>query len=194
MGRDKALLRVKNSGETLLERAARRLSGVVGDVVIVGDPNTYGNLGYPAIADRVPGQGPLGGLDAALTHLKNLSSKGGESGAWAIVTACDMPDLTREVLRTLVDTVRRRPDAGAVVPETDRGLEPLCAAYHVKLLPAVRDALGQGGKKLKMKSLLEGVGGRLEVVRVPMPAEPFANINTPEAWKQFTGKRNGEAA
>ncbi len=197
MGRNKALLTLngeaRGSGETLLDRTARLLSGVADDVVIVGDPATYGDLGYPVIADRVTGKGPLGGLDAALGHLES-SAKGGEAGAWALVTACDMPGLTEEILRTLTGTVRRHPRAVAVVPETGQGLEPLCAVYHTRLLPAVRDALSEGGKKLKMKDFLEDAGHRFELVRVPLPTEPFANINTPEAWEQFTSKRNGEAA
>jgi molybdopterin-guanine dinucleotide biosynthesis protein A len=164
MGRDKALL--PHGGRTLAEHVAGEVLAAVGTVTLVGDRDRYGALGFPVIADRLPGNGPLGGVAAAV-----------ESAAeWALVVACDMPNLTREFLEELVkETAECRPGTECIVPRSGAGLEPLCAVYHHRALPLLDSFLNH--KFLKMQDVVEALQCRI----VDRPdIEPFRNLNTPE--------------
>ena len=91
MGRDKAVIVV--AGETLLARAARTLSGVFDEVLVVGREAPPPGLPphVRALADERPGLGPLGGIATA------LAAAGHE---WVFVCACDMPLLDARAKRS----------------------------------------------------------------------------------------------
>jgi molybdopterin-guanine dinucleotide biosynthesis protein A len=50
MGRDKALLQFQ--GATLISHVARAVEEAAGSVVLVGNPERYGFLGYPVVRAR----------------------------------------------------------------------------------------------------------------------------------------------
>ncbi|HTQ97807.1 MAG TPA: NTP transferase domain-containing protein, partial [Candidatus Acidoferrum sp.] len=68
-GSDKAL--AEFNGKTLLTRTGELLAGVCDDVHVVAPSLKYQGVAWPVIADRWPGEGPLGGILTAL----NYSSK-----------------------------------------------------------------------------------------------------------------------
>jgi molybdopterin-guanine dinucleotide biosynthesis protein A len=169
MGEDKALLPWK--GSTLIESVAREVFNAAGSVTLIGSPERYGNLGFPVIPDKIPGCGPLGGLHAALSAT---------TAAWNVLVACDMPGVTSGLLEELLEAAEAS-GTDALVPQTPGGLEPLCAVYHVRLLPAVESAIHS--KLLKMHDFVSTISVRLWPA--PDPAV-FRNINTPE---QLMGAR-----
>src|SRR5580698_5272190 len=64
-GRDKAL--VEFDGEPLIARLCRTLQAATIDPVrIIGNAAKYSHIGVECIADRWPGEGPLGGIITAL--------------------------------------------------------------------------------------------------------------------------------
>ena len=159
MGRDKALLAFR--GSTLLENVAARAAEVAGPITIVGPPERYSHLGYPVIADRHPGAGPLAGIEAAL-----LSSPSDR----ALILACDMPDVPLDLLRSLLEE-----SGDCVIPRTGDGrLNPLCAVWSRTMLPAVQKALSEG--RLKVLDCLKGA----DVKEIPWPV--LENANTPDEW------------
>jgi molybdopterin-guanine dinucleotide biosynthesis protein A len=164
MGCDKALLPF--GGQTLAAHVAAEVFAAAGSVTLVGDPDRYAVLGLPVIRDRVPGNGPLGGIAAAV-HA---------SPEWALVVACDMPAVTREYLAFLladIDASGREVDC--IVPESGAGLEPLCALYHHRALPLLDSFLDH--KFLRMQDVVRSLQCR--VVPAADPAL-FRNLNTPE--------------
>ena len=164
MGRDKALLAFR--GSTLLEQVAARAGEVAGPITIVGPPERYSHLGYPVIADRRPGDGPLAGIEAAL--LFSPSER-------ALILACDMPDVPSELLRSLIDK-----SGDCVIPRTNDGrLNPLCAVWSKALLPAVQEALSNG--RLKVVDCLKGA----DVQEVAWTT--LENTNTPDEWAKVAG-------
>jgi molybdopterin-guanine dinucleotide biosynthesis protein A len=113
----------------------------------------------------MPDRGPLGGLWTALDHAKC---------DWVLIVAVDMPDLTPELLRGLAEAAVAS-TADAVVAETGRGLHPLCAAYHRRLLPAAEAGVRQN--LLKMHDFLSTI----RVQRWPVSdTGQLRNLNTPQ--------------
>jgi len=166
MGRDKALLPFR--GAPLAQAVAARVAEAAGSTTLVGDPARYGGLGFPAIPDMYPGEGPLGGILTALHHTE---------ADWNLVTACDMPAIDSALLRRLLETAENT-DPDVLIPARPTGLvEPLCAVYHRRTLAALEARFSGGVRK---------IGAALEAVRtVRFPVVEvscFQNINTPEEW------------
>jgi molybdopterin-guanine dinucleotide biosynthesis protein A len=144
-GRDKSALVV--GGRTILERQLAELAALSDDIMIVGGREpSGGDAGRTRVAlaravpDRTPGCGPLSGLDAALAAARH---------AVVVLVACDMPFVTAALCRRLTDLTAT---ADAVVPRTERGYHPLCAAYTARCRPAVERRLA--ARQLKLVDLL----------------------------------------
>lgn len=164
MGRDKALLPFK--GRTLVECVAAEVHAVTGNVTLVGDVSRHSYLSYPVIEDIFPGRGPLSGIHAALTASR---------AEWNLIVACDMPDVTSDFLRKVLDRAESG-GADAVLPAGPSGLpEPLCAAYRRRSLEVIADALERGIRKVT-----DGLARlSVDIWRVPDPRY-FHNLNSPE--------------
>jgi molybdopterin-guanine dinucleotide biosynthesis protein A len=171
MGQDKALLAFR--GQPLGAHLAGLLARVADSAHIVGDPVTYGHLGYPVLGDLIPGCGPAGGLYTALCHTQTQ---------WIVIVACDMPHITEPLLRALAQHAARDGEANCIVPLGPDGQpEPLCALYHQRCRPVLEQAISE--KRLRMRDLVT----ELKAVLVS-PAEAnacFANVNTPADWRQL---------
>jgi molybdopterin-guanine dinucleotide biosynthesis protein A len=166
MGRDKAFLPYR--GGLLVALAAQAVRLAAGSAVLVGDPKVYGRLGFPAIPDRYPGEGPLGGILTALGHT---------TAEWNVVAACDMPNITAEFLTALLQAAERS-GADALVPAGPSGRpEPLCAAYHLRARPGLAAAFASGQRAVR--AALQTL--RVTLFPVPEPSI-FQNVNTPEEW------------
>ena len=66
---------------------------------------------------------------------------------------CDMPFLTKEWLTFLLNEIAHSEAESpqqirAIIPETTRGLEPLCAIYRSTCAPILTAALEQGVRKV----------------------------------------------
>lgn len=167
MGTDKALL--ARDGRTLLERVAAQVEQAAGNVTIVADPQRYGHFGWPVIADRIPGRGPLGGIVTALEASRR---------EWNLVVACDMPGLDHEFLAGLIaQACELGPGIQCLAPAGPGGPEPLCAVYRLDALIVLRNALE--GNILKMRKVLDLLEVRYR--QVPGGAR-FSNINTMADW------------
>jgi molybdopterin-guanine dinucleotide biosynthesis protein A len=154
-GQPKALEAV--GGEPIAVRAIRALREAAGRVVLVANEfDTYRALGLEMRSDLRPGLG-------------------------ALVAACDMPFLSAQLLRELVN------DAGGdevVAPESEsrRGLEPLCAWYGSGCREAIEAALERGDRHVI--SFFDEIPVRTlpldDVARFGDPELMFLNVNTPE--------------
>ena len=169
MGANKALLPFH--GITLAQYVAGQVAEAAGAATLVGDPGCYGHLGFPVIGDNYPGQGPLAGIEAALSVSR---------AEWNLVVACDMPGVNAAFFRQLLDAAA---DAGAdcLIPQGPAGrLEPLCAVYRLSCLDAVRDALRRDVRKVT--AALTG----LRTAPWNLPDAPwFQNVNTPGEWAPY---------
>ncbi len=172
MGRDKALLPYR--GGLLGASVARAVKEAAGSVTLVGNLDLTSVLGMPAIPDLYPGEGPLAGILAALAHT---------TAAWNLVVACDMPELSAELLRTLIEEAERcEPDALVPVAPSGRP-EPLCAVYHRRCRPVIEGAFARGVRKVT-----EALADLRVLWREAPEAKPFQNVNTPEEWAAYASE------
>lgn len=164
-GRDKGALVI--GGRSIIERQLAELTQLTDDILVVGGPAPP-QAPVRVVPDRVPDCGPLGGLDAALAAARDDV---------LVLLACDMPYVTAGLLGHLLALTK---EADAVVPRTDRGYHPLCAAYTRACGAAVARCLAGG--RLKMVGFLGEVRVRV-VTGTELDAfgdrnRLLANVNT----------------
>jgi len=113
----------------------------------------------------------MGGIHTALME---------SSTPWNLIVACDMPALDPGILRLLVETAGRSPAANCIIASRPDGdLEPLCAIYHKRATPLIRQAIER--KLLKLKDLIP----ELKPTKLPVDVHSVLNVNTPADWAEF---------
>ena len=168
MGQDKAWIEL--DGEPLIRRVANVLAQVADEVIVVANDPKYATLGLRVVPDRFPGGGALGGIAtgvSAATHDRVL------------VAACDMPFLSVEVWRVLLD---HRYEADVVIPKIGGEFETLHALYTKACVASMERSLAAG--KLRVISFFDEVRVQAIEERELRIADPtlrsFTNVNTPE--------------
>jgi len=191
-GADKALVQLGH--KTLLQRTGELLASICDNVTIVAQEGTYADAPWPKLADRWPGEGPLGGILTALLHAKQFLSAAGsrsmehEPRSFALIVSCDMPFLTREFLAFL--RVRAlQSSAQVVVPVSVGGLEPLCACWSIHATACVQAAFDSGVRKVAeaMKRLPLEVLDEPAWKRFDGNGRLFWNMNTQEDYEEAQG-------
>ncbi|WP_407539131.1 molybdenum cofactor guanylyltransferase [Deinococcus radiomollis] len=183
-GRDKALYAVQ--GVPLLHRVAASLEESA-PKLLIAPAGRYALPGWTTRPDLRPGEGPLAGLETALSVLA-----GAPAPQWLAFAAVDLPNLTVRYWRLLAGQIvgdSARPVVRAVLGLDDRQrAQPLAGLYHVSLLPQVTALLDAGERR--MQALLEhltpgeaqGTAGSLLVsskrVEAVCPGA-YLNLNTP---------------
>src|SRR6185503_18143409 len=127
MGRNKALLDFR--GKPLIQHQIDLLSTLFDEVIVgANDPAPYATFKVRVVPDLLSERCALTGIHALLRAT---------TGERIFVVACDMPYLHPKLIGTLLAVP---PDVDVVVPESDRGLEPLHAVYWKSCLPAIEDS------------------------------------------------------
>jgi molybdenum cofactor guanylyltransferase len=172
MGRDKA--RLPFHGGPLAQFVAGQVASAAGSAVLVGDPRSYQDFGYPVIPDRYPGEGPLGGILTSLHH---------SQADWNLLVACDMPAISAKFLTRILEAAEAS-EAEALLPVGPSGHpEPLCAVYHRNSLAALERAFA-GGERQVTAAL-----AAVRTIRLAIPElAPFQNVNTPEDWAGYAAE------
>jgi molybdenum cofactor guanylyltransferase len=188
MGRDKATLEI--GGVTMLNRAIGLLKDVGISATVVGLPVEFERraLQVPVIGDGWAGMGPLSGIATALRQTP---------ATWNLVVACDMPYLTAEWLRFLLQRTKATSASGAdaIVPRRERGPEPLCAVYHRRAEAAIREALQQGKRKVTevVARLKTEYVEREEWKAFDSDGLLFKNMNQPADYEEAKAILSGRA-
>ena len=188
-GTDKALVQLE--GKTMLQRTGELLASVCHDVTIVAAAGKYADAPWPVIADRWPGQGPLGGILTALHRLSETDSRDKtpelerDPCSFALILSCDMPFLTKEFLRFLTDRALSS-EAAIIVPEASGRLEPLCACWCSASVAAIQAAFDAGSRKVTeaMKHVSMEVLDESAWKRFDTDGRLFWNMNTPADYEE----------
>jgi molybdopterin-guanine dinucleotide biosynthesis protein A len=175
MGRDKAALPV--NGEPLWQHQLAILRATQpAELFISGKSDgPYADCGIEILADEFPDCGPLGGIATALRRCQSER---------LLVLAVDMPAMTTEYLRSLLDESQRT--AKGVVPfvaadvRRRANFEPLAAVYPRAALTIAKECLRAG--EFKLEAFIRRLeAGRLVSVRTVAEEDIFlfANWNVP---------------
>jgi molybdopterin-guanine dinucleotide biosynthesis protein A len=168
MGRDKALLPFQ--GGSLAGHVAAQVAQAAGCVTLIGSPEIYKPLGYPVVGDLRPGQGPLSGVETALSL---------NQAEWNLIVACDLPLLSATLFDSLLQAAAES-EADCVIPVSADGQpQPLAAVWNLRLLSRVRSALDE--KQRKVMKAVENC----RILWWPA-AGSFENMNTPQDWKALS--------
>lgn len=157
-------------GLPMVRRAVEAMAAVTDDVVVVSSAPVP-DVGVPVVADRSPGKGPLGGLEAALHE---AAARGREG---VLLLACDLPLMRPSLLEAVAGALGGSP--AAAPRRKGGGIEPLCAAYALEVLDAVVHRLSSSD--LSLHALFREVGGRVLGAELPAGGhDALLNVNTPE--------------
>jgi molybdenum cofactor guanylyltransferase len=173
-GRDKALVEI--DGKPMVSRmCALIFDSTTCEVRVVGSANKYGKYGVKCVEDRWPGEGPLGGIATALA----TTAEAGGGREWNLIVGCDMPFLTPEWLRFLAERASAS-SAEVVAPQSQYGLEPLCACWRTSAANKLRLAFEDGTRKVTeaMKRLKTEVLDESHWKRFDSAGRLFWNMNT----------------
>lgn len=173
MGRDKAFVSIL--GRPLIEEVLARVAGLGTETLIVTNrPEAYRYLGLPLVGDVFPEQGALGGIYTAIYAARS---------PYALVIACDMPFLNRDLLAYLIHL---RAGYDVVVPRLGGVPEPLHALYSKNCLEPIRRSLESGVRKIItfFPEVRVRYVDEAEIDRFDPAHLSFINVNTPAELAQ----------
>jgi molybdopterin-guanine dinucleotide biosynthesis protein A len=167
MGSAKAL--VEFEGKPLWRRQAELLQGLgPGELMISAGEDWKVPTGpWNVVRDRVPGLGPLGGMEAAL---------GATSLDLLLVLAVDMPAMSADFLGQLVHAA----GPSGVIPVEEGIFQGLAAVYPRSIGPLLKEALAGEDRSFQLLAR-RAVRDGLLVARPVAAAESrlFRNVNRP---------------
>ncbi|WP_136796949.1 molybdenum cofactor guanylyltransferase [Desulfosediminicola ganghwensis] len=168
MGQPKHLLKDKN-GTTWLERVVRLLEPHVDGVVLSGKGSVPQSLAFlPRIPDIPDVQGPLTGILSAMRWQPDVS--------WLLL-ACDMPHISEEAVRWVLDSPVLGGWAGLPTLTDGRTAEPLFARYEPQSKHYFEKLCAMGERRIGR------VADFAKTKLLPVPEElqfAWSNINTPQ--------------
>ncbi|MEZ4829416.1 MAG: molybdenum cofactor guanylyltransferase [Bacteroidia bacterium] len=126
---------------------------------------------YPVIVDHYPGTGPLGAILSAFET--------DENSAW-LVLACDMPMLSAQTIRQLIQ--QRKPHLPATVFSDETGyIQPLAAIWEPAIIPTIREVFfyhNQSPRSVLLQSDIHLI--------VPEEPSDLTSFNKPEELNQIS--------
>jgi molybdopterin-guanine dinucleotide biosynthesis protein A len=173
-GTDKTFERVGQA--TIFEHVYRTFRELFDQLLLVTNhPEKFMAWDIPMAADLYDLRSSLTGLHTGLFYTAT---------PYAFFAACDTPFLKKEMVQAVLDAIE--PNLDIVVPQTELGFEPLCAAYSRQCLKPVQALLEK--KQLQIQRLFK----TMRTLKIPQPSlrkiDPdlisFFNVNTPEDLEQ----------
>lgn len=171
MGFDKASAVVND--QTMIAHVAAVAAQTGLPCIAVGRaPKATWELSIPFVEDRHPGLGPLAGLHAALHACESD----------VVLLSCDLPALTREALRWLLDAASDGESGFAASGERP---EPLFAVYRQDIRDEVDRRIA--AEELGMQRLIKATGMRVQKV----PAEHASALQDVDTPHELESLRRG---
>ena len=129
MGCDKSDLMI--DGKTFLEMQIEKGEKLgISDIILSGYHGEK-KYKYPVVTDRIPGKGPLGGLEACLRRAENPH---------CLVLGVDVPLVPVQELSALISTVNRA-KSDAVILRHSGHEEPLMGIYRTDLADSMLEEI-----------------------------------------------------
>lgn len=176
MGKDKS--RLLFGGRTAVDRIAMELQTATSQVSLVGSVSAGANPDLKRVPDVHVRWGALGGIHAALNAC---------GADWALIVACDLPFVTRDLFSRLLAIARQDLPDSVVPIQSDGRPQPVCALYRREPCLSESDRLIDLGEHTP-RALLANVKTRwvqpAELADLPGADDFFFNMNTPADYEQ----------
>ena len=168
-GNNKAVIDVH--GKRILDSLYNVFSDLFDEILLVtNEPLQFLEWDLTIVTDIFSTRSSLTGIHAGLFYMKN---------PFAFFSACDTPFLKKELVESLIENIEKNIDI--IIPETNAGLEPLCAIYSKQCLNAAEQHLKE--KKFKIQRAFRGKRIKRIPENILRATDPdlvsFFNINTP---------------
>ena len=169
LGKNKAFLRIGD--QRIIDRMYSVFRNFFEEIILVtNDPLQYLEWDFKIVTDIFPTRSSLTGIHAGLYFSMT---------PYAFFAACDAPFLKGEIIEAIVN--QKDPRFDVVIPETSKGLEPLCAVYSKKCLRPIERQLARQDFKIRRffpKNRVKKISEQLLRQKDPVLLS-FFNINTP---------------
>ena len=172
MGREKGLVafREKSFVEWVLE-AVKPFSAPA--YLVTSHPG-FARFGYPIIADRIEGQGPVAAIHTALEESKTPLN---------LILSCDIPLVRHAILERLVNESFKNPHSITYLAKGTDEHYPLIGVYPKALGTAFGQAVEEG--KLKLIRLVQELPHiQVQVLDEELPQ--LTNVNSPDQLDNLT--------
>jgi molybdenum cofactor guanylyltransferase len=156
-GMNKALVRI--DGKRILDRIYEVFARLFDNIILVtNDPVQYMEWDFDIVTDIFPIRSSLTGIHAGLFY---------STTPHAFFLACDIPFIKKEMIEMILDRIE--PSIDIVIPETSKGLEPLCSVYSKRCFNPIEEQLEK--KSFKIQRIFQKV--RVQKI----PEEMLRNID-----------------
>ena len=169
MGEDKAFLELK--GKPFIEYSIEAVKPLVSEIMIVSNNPDYDRFNLNRVDDIIQNSGPLAGIYSGLVNSKT---------DYNLVLSCDIPLITTEVLKLLINDVE--PDIDVVQMVSYGKPMPLIALYKKQCKTLFYKLLQNNERRLHMAL------SQCKVKNIMLNSENelfTTNINTPEELKKI---------
>jgi molybdopterin-guanine dinucleotide biosynthesis protein A len=129
--------------------------------------NQYGEVFKDDISDF---PGPLGGMQAALTHLEQ---------DWIGFVPCDCPNLPKNLLQKMYKAIDKETEI--LVAHDGANMQPVVTMLHKKVLARLNDFLKNGDRKIVLLYQICNT----KMVDFTQEKDCFINLNTPDELKKY---------
>jgi molybdopterin-guanine dinucleotide biosynthesis protein A len=169
-GKNKALVRI--GGKRILDRIYEVFTILFDKIILVtNDPLQYMEWDFDIVTDIFPIRSSLTGIHTGLFYITT---------PYAFFVACDIPFIKKELIEILLDGVESGIDI--VIPETSKGVEPLCSVYSKRCFKPIEEQLEK--KSLKIQRVFQKVRVKKISEDILRTIDPdlvsLSNINTPD--------------
>jgi len=169
-GKNKALVSI--GGKRILDRIYEVFTILFDKIILVtNDPLQYMEWDFDIVTDIFPVRSSLTGIHTGLFYITT---------PYAFFVACDIPFIKKELIGILLDNVE--PGIDIVIPETSKGVEPLCSVYSKRCFKPIEEQLEK--KSLKIQRVFQKVRVKKISEDILRTIDPdlvsFSNINTPD--------------
>lgn len=170
-GKDKGLCTL--AGRQMIDYPLQALKGICSDIIISSNDSRYKDLGYKVVSDDIKNIGPIGGIYSALKESKTDDN---------IIVSCDMPFVSTELLKYIIDNKEKSLIASAFEGQF---VEPLCSYYNKSIIPHIEELIE--AKKFKLRILLEKANYKKIIINENLSFHKdhlFLNINTQHEYNR----------
>lgn len=172
-GQNKAFLKIQ--GQKIIDSIYNLFKDTFEEIILVSnDPVQYLDWDLLIITDHYPHRSSLTGIHAGLFAAGN---------PFAFFVACDTPFIKKEILDCLLARIQNQLDI--IIPQTDKGLEPLFAVYSKRCLKPIEQQLKD--QRFKIQKFFN----KVKMLKIPQSElikhDPnlisFFNINHPKDFE-----------